>query len=207
MAVAEDLTGLHPEEAPGSVARATAPLPPFSVLFANTRDHIAQRARRLRVPDYAVDDVVQETFIIAHRRLPEFSGASTLRHWLSCILKNVVRNFFRTQRRRGRGDALWSQVIDPSQLVDAAPAPDELASHHQSAVIIRRLVARLDPDKAIVFTRAELEGLTIEEIAGETNAKLQTVYSRLKAARRFFRRALRQRALGVGARRPFLLRS
>ncbi len=197
MAVAEDLTGPHAEEL----------LPPFAVLFADTRDHIVRRARRMRVPNHAVDDVVQETYIIAHRRLPELSGASMLRRWLCCILKNVVRNFFRTQRRRGRGDALWTEVIDPAQLVDAAPAPDELASQHQLAVVIRGLVARLDHDKATVFTRAELEGSTIGEIADETNAKLQTVYSRLKAARRLFRRALRQRALGVSEERRFFLGS
>ena len=33
------------------------------------------------VPAAAMDDVVQEVFLVVHRKLPEFEGRSTLRTW------------------------------------------------------------------------------------------------------------------------------
>lgn len=171
----------------------------FHALFASTCQHITHQAARMRVPTYAIDDVVQDTYLIAFRRLPEFRGTAALRHWLSSILKNVVRNYFRQQRRRGRGEALSSEVVDPSQLVDGSPGPDELVSSHQTAQAVRNAMKRLDRAQANVFQSVELEGSTVAEIANETSTKPQTVYSRLKAARRVFRRAMLQRALAQPA--------
>src|SRR5262245_41892583 len=54
-------------------------------------------ARRLGVDDAAVDDVVQNVFLVAHRRFPEFrlddfpGGRGSVKAWVFAILVRVVR--------------------------------------------------------------------------------------------------------------------
>jgi len=58
-----------------------------------------QRAGSVSIPG-DTDDVVQEVFVVAHRRLPEFEGRAQVRTWLLKILVRVVRQYFRTQLRK-----------------------------------------------------------------------------------------------------------
>ena len=39
------------------------------------------------VPQAAVDDVVQEVFVVVHRKLPGFEGRSSMRTWLAGIVR------------------------------------------------------------------------------------------------------------------------
>jgi hypothetical protein len=41
----------------------------------------------------ALDDVVQEVFIVVHRKLPEFQGRSSTRTWVAGIVRWVVTDY------------------------------------------------------------------------------------------------------------------
>jgi hypothetical protein len=67
------------------------------------RDHFAfvwRSARRLGVDASSLDDVVQEVFVIAHRRLPSFEGRSSVSTWLFGITLRVARDHRRSRARR-----------------------------------------------------------------------------------------------------------
>src|SRR5450432_623535 len=75
----------------------------FPAAEALYREHFAfvwRNARRLGCTDEWVDDAVHEVFLVATRRLAEFSGISSLRTWLFAITFRVVGRMMRDRARR-----------------------------------------------------------------------------------------------------------
>src|SRR4051794_22862726 len=72
----------------------------FSAVYAEYFGFVWRSARGFGVRQGALDDVVQDIFVIVHRRLGEFEGRSTLRTWISGIVINVVRHYFRSLQRK-----------------------------------------------------------------------------------------------------------
>src|SRR5580765_6751726 len=101
---------------------------PRALTFAEVYEaHFAfvwRSVRRLGVDDAAVDDVVQETFVIVHRRLQEFEARSSLKTWLFGILLRVVRDHRRTLRRKSPPRAADVESI----AADAEQNPHECAA-------------------------------------------------------------------------------
>src|SRR4051794_16597314 len=72
----------------------------FEEVYEEHFSFVWRAARRLGAPAAAVDDVVQEVFLVVHRRLPEFAGRSSLKTWLFAIVLRVVRDHRRSLRRK-----------------------------------------------------------------------------------------------------------
>jgi RNA polymerase sigma-70 factor, ECF subfamily len=174
--------------------------PTFDQVYAETFPSVWRTARRLGVVESAVDDVVQEVFVTVYRRLDQFEGRCALKTWVFGILMRVVNNYRRTRRRKGAAHATSSVVGDPDVVVDVGADPLELASRSEAGRILHQLLEKLDESKAAVFVLAEIEGMSVPEIAEATDTNVNTVYSRLRAARKEFERALKQRALRREAR-------
>ena len=148
--------------------------------------------RRLGVPVHAVDDAVQEIFLVVHRRLPEFEERTTIVAWLYAIAIRVVRQHRRTVQRKSP-HALDGAPFDAEKLVDGrSPSPHDLAERQQA---IRRLYAVLDQmndERREVFVLYELEQLTAPEIAEALGVNVNTVYWRQRTARQEFEKILRR---------------
>lgn len=130
----------------------------------------------LGVPAADAEDLCQEVMLVVHRRLRDFDGQS-LRAWLYGICLRVASDYRRSARvRREKATAeLPERVFDPTQ-------PDEVDARRAEAKL-RRALDALDDDKRAVFVLFEIEQLTLREISEAVGAPLQTVYSRLQAAR------------------------
>jgi RNA polymerase sigma-70 factor (ECF subfamily) len=134
------------------------------------------------VPDSALDDVVQEVFLVVHRKLPEFEGRSTLRTWLSGIVRRVVSDHVKKRGNQPTG-------LEPLSEEDAGQSPDEpgLQFERRAAMkLVDELLAKMSDVQAEVFVLYELEQLTTREIAELTATNENTVQTRLKAARKVF---------------------
>src|SRR5688500_19341104 len=81
-------------------AEAALPVPTFAEIYEASFDFVWRSARRLGVKETHVDDVVQEVFMVVHRRLAEFEGRSQLKTWLFGITRRVVGTYHRTARRK-----------------------------------------------------------------------------------------------------------
>jgi RNA polymerase sigma-70 factor (ECF subfamily) len=172
---------------PGDLAR----------IYEEHFDFVWRSARRLGVPDSAVDDVVQEVFIVVHRQLATFEGRSSMKTWLFGILRNLVLRQRRSWARRGR-----EEVLEESAVVAGDAGADEQVAESQARRVLHALLAGLDDDKRAVFVLAELEQMSAPDIAEATGLKLNTVYSRLRLARAEMERALeRHRAREGGGSR------
>ncbi len=174
---------LNPASLPTAGAHREA-APSFLEVYDQCFDLAWRNLRRLGVPEAQVDDAVQEVFMIVHRRLGEFEGRASLRAWVCAIVTRVASDHRRTLRRKSpRADAS----------VDADTLPDEQARDpHDSAVReegvrrLHRLLDELADDKRAVFVLAELEQLSAPEIAESLGENVNTIYARLRAARREF---------------------
>ncbi len=180
--------GKAPPE-PSLPARACPAGLDFEAVYENNLTYVWRAARRLGIDPADTDDVVQEVFLVAHRRLAEFEGRAQIKTWLFKILVRVVRHYFRSQRRKpGHRPAESPAALDV--LHGSTGTPADAAERAEAVRILDRLLARLDEDKREVFVLAEIEELSVVEIADVLGANLNTVYSRLRAARQTFERAL-----------------
>jgi RNA polymerase sigma-70 factor, ECF subfamily len=166
------------EVAPAALAR-EAPAD-FERLYAEHFDFVWRTLRRLGVWPAGLDDAVQDVFIVMLRRQADFRGQSSYRTWLFGIASNVAREYRRKHQRAG-------EVAPLSDAQRATgPSPLEQASNSEALRIIDRFLATIDEDKRDVFILAELEQMSAPEIASALSIKLNTVYSRLRAARQAF---------------------
>ena len=68
-------------------------------LFEQHFDFVWRALRRLGVPESDVDDVLQEVFVIVHRKLPEFEARSRVTTWLYGICFRTASDHLRKVRR------------------------------------------------------------------------------------------------------------
>jgi RNA polymerase sigma-70 factor (ECF subfamily) len=159
----------------------------FDEIYAMTWRLVWSSARNQGVPPSAIPDVVQDVFVAVYRQLDKFAGQCSHQTWVLAILRNVVSNYHRTRRRKGAGHAVSSAVDDPEWLIDDRDF-FELLSEREAGRIVCELAGKLGDKHCPLFLMAELEGMTAVEIAARTSVKMNTVNSRLRAARVEFSR-------------------
>jgi RNA polymerase sigma-70 factor (ECF subfamily) len=152
-------------------------------LFKEHFPFVWRLLRRLGVRPEALDDATQDVFMVALRRAPEFRGQSSYQTWLFGIACNVARE----QRRKGQRASAF-EPVEPLEnaLRSGQASPLEQASQAQALRFVESFLDTLDDAKREVFILAELEQMTAPEIVQATGANLNTVYSRLRAAREAF---------------------
>jgi RNA polymerase sigma-70 factor (ECF subfamily) len=154
----------------------------FDDLYEAHVEMLWRNARRLGVGDDAVDDVVQQVFLVVHRRLPEVTMTGSEKAWLFGVLLRVVRDHKRSLRRKS--PHRFFALTDPETLADdRGHQPDESLARVEAATLVQGWLDALDEDKREVFILAELEQLSAREIGEATGTNPSTVYSRLRAAR------------------------
>jgi len=159
----------------------------FDVVYSTYVEFVWRSAQRLGVDESAADDVVQQVFLIVYQSLDAFEWRSTVKTWLFGILLRVVRDHWRTIRRKS--PHLAHESVDPDLVADRALNPDEALSRAEASRMIDILLDSLEGDKRVVFVMADLEGMTAAEIGIATGLAPNVVYSRLRAARTDFERA------------------
>ena len=168
----------------------------FDEVYERHFDFVWRNARRLGVPDAQVDDAVQEVFLVVHRRLGEFEGRSSLRTWIFGILVRVAADHRRALRRKSPHTRSRDAAVQADTTADeAAQDPHDRMVRREGVRLLHRLLDELDDDKRAALVLAELEQMSVPEIAASLGANVNTVYARLRAARRDFEQAVaRERA-------------
>jgi RNA polymerase sigma-70 factor (ECF subfamily) len=162
----------------------------FEAVYREHFRFVWRTARRLGIEPPYVDDVVQETFVVVHRRLKDFGQRSTVRTWLYGIVRRVVADHRRgLRRKRAHGEDATGYSADEAGSASGR-TPEASIERAERVRLLQRLLDELDYDKREVFILAELEEMTLAEIAEALGANANTVASRLRAARREFERAL-----------------
>ncbi|WFE40728.1 RNA polymerase sigma factor [Micromonospora sp. WMMD998] len=145
------------------VARHTAPAHRTAVLLGAGPD---------------AEDVIQEAFVKAYRKLSRYRGDATFRSWLLAIVANETRNLHRSRGRRD-GLALRAATAVPEAAGDDG-LDAVLAAERRAALVaaLRRLPAR---DREVIACRYLLD-LTEEETVTVLGLPRGTVKSRTHRA-------------------------
>lgn len=172
---------LHGEEA-FEAPRPFMPRPAatsFPEIFEQHARFLWRTLLNLGVPSREAQDLCQEVMIVVHRRLPDFDGKS-LRGWLYGICVRVASDYRRSAR--ARHEVPFAEVPESG----AAPEPRDQLEQQR----LMRALERLGDDKRAALILYEVEELTLAEVAEALGAPMQTVYSRIVAARQELRREL-----------------
>jgi RNA polymerase sigma-70 factor (ECF subfamily) len=174
-------------------------LPPLdaAAVHAAHAEFVWRSLARLGVKDPDLPDMLQEVFLVVHRRAHAFDGSSKLTSWLFGICLRVAASYRRRAHRR------YERPLEPAQLPPSAEAddPEHALQRRQARHQLEELLDSMPLDKRAVFVMFEIDELSCADIALELDVPIGTVHSRLHAARAAFTKAIeRQRARD--ARRP-----
>ena len=164
--------------------------PSFDSLYEENVDFVWRSARRMGIPDANVEDVVQDVFIVVLRQLPDYDPSrATAKSWLYGIVGRVVHDYKRRfHRKESRVSPLDEQGAD--RFPSSHPPPSRAAEQAEELRLLEALLASLSPEKREVLVLSQLEEMAVPEIAACLGANVNTIYARLRAARRDFDEAL-----------------
>lgn len=132
-------------------------------------------------------DVVQETFLEAHRAITRFEGETRdqfmawLRTILASRLSNNVRRYLGTQARDVRLEQQIQNDLDQSAMslggmfVDPGESPSQLVSQEEQSRLVVECLSKLSPDYQNVLVLRHLEGKSFPEIATLLNRSVDSV--------------------------------
>lgn len=138
-------------------------------------------------------DLVQETFMDAHRQMPNFKGASEaeLLAWLRRILAGqvamTVRRYFGAKGRDlNLEQGIVAQINQSSQAMDGGligsnTTPSQHVARREQSVLLADALARLSEDHREAIVLRHLEGLSLAETAarmGRSEDSVQKLYVR-----------------------------
>jgi RNA polymerase sigma-70 factor (ECF subfamily) len=132
-------------------------------------------------------DLVQETFLDAHRNFPNFRGTSEtqlvrwLRQILAAKLADLLRRYLGAQGRDVRLEREIADALDRSSvlldrgLMAAQSSPSQQASRREQAVLLADALGELPDDYREVIVLRHLEGLKFHEVAERMGRSLDSV--------------------------------
>ncbi len=164
----------------------------WGALYENYNIAVWRLTARLVGPDAAgVADVVQEVFLAAASSARRFDvEQGTLWAWLTGIVHRQVSNYWRKAERVDRWRALAeSGKIDVAGLLKSHESPHEIEEQREVADLVRRVLAELSADYAILLTSKYLDDCSLEEMAAQSGSSAEATKSKLARARREFRAA------------------
>lgn len=114
------------------------------------------------------EEVVQETFLRAFRKLHRFDARSSIATWLHRIAANCAIDLLRS---RGRHELLSGESPDPSNLEQPAhdPNQEQRLVQQQAVRFIEHKLQALSPAERVAFTLRHYQNLSIAEIAATMN--------------------------------------
>jgi RNA polymerase sigma-70 factor (ECF subfamily) len=155
----------------------------FTAVFREHAPLVHRALRRLGVSEGDAPDVLQEVFVVVHRKLGGFEGRSQLRTWIYGIAMRVAADHRKSAYvRRER------PTDDLPERAGSAPELKELERRERVAMLDRALGSLTD-EKRAVLVLFELEELPMKEVAVALECPLMTAYARLYAAREELKKA------------------
>ena len=140
----------------------------FQLLVERYQDDIRGFLRRLLAGDHGTaDDLAQDSFMIAYRKLSTLKSGSSFSSWLHTI---AYRQFLQFRRKHAR-----QQVVaePPEQSVDQREAVD-------AEILLPELMRQVSDEERACLTLAYAAGMSHAEITGITGLPLGTVKSRIQ---------------------------
>ena len=143
------------------------------------------------------EDVAQDAFVLAFRRLASFRGEASFKTWLLSIAWrqaiNRRRTVTRMLRRLVTAASGAEEPVLMASLVSAGPTPEEAAVSGELVRAVRREIAALSPKLRDALLLAQSGEYSYDEIGGMLGVPVGTIKWRVSEARRQIRHRLEHR--------------
>jgi RNA polymerase sigma-70 factor, ECF subfamily len=158
----------------------------FQTLVERYQGRLFALARHYTRNVVEIEDIVQDTFLKAYRRLDSFDHRSSFYTWIYRIATNTVLDVL---KRRGRSPV--QAVEDPELIGEAAPrdlpAPSAKLEAKELSELTHEVLSHLPDIFRTVLVMREFDDMAYQEIADTLEISIGTVESRLFRARARFK--------------------
>jgi RNA polymerase sigma-70 factor, ECF subfamily len=134
-------------------------------------------------PDEA-EDIAQEVFVRAHRRLSQYRSDGSLEAWFYAVTRRAANQMRRKAKRRTR--LALSPGARPAREVYTTD-PGGRVDRERATALIHEMFSNLPPRQREIFDLIDLQGLTPGEVAQRTGMKPASVRANLFKARKSIR--------------------
>ena len=158
------------------------------------RDHYAFVVHSLRLlggQERDLDDVAQDMFVTVHRRCAEYDPSRPVKAWLFSFAARFASNYRRLARHRLESD------IDADALA-GADARDHESYRQSQRRFVQDALTSLIEEQRVALIMHDIHGLTAPEIAEALSLPLNTVYSRVRRARKALKKIADRAKKGAG---------
>jgi len=152
----------------------------FAQIYCRYARYIAGVAFRLTGDDSAVDDLVQETFVAAHRGLAKMRDPEQLRPWLVTIAVRRSRRHIGKLARARKGRA---------EIARSAPRAGD-ARDTERIDELHEVLDRIPTKYRVPWVLSRVEGMTLNEVADASGWSVATIKRRIAQAEQRLKRML-----------------
>jgi len=168
--------------------------PDLDILYRENARRLAALAYQMTGDHALADDVVQETFVAAHRAISSFRGDAEPATWLYRIaIRTAVRLRERARRER---PATTADIAGTTDRPGDGSSDHRLNPQSERAESIEELRLGLDAlseEHRIVLSLVNLRDLAVAQVAAVLDIPEGTVWSRASVARRRLRESIEAR--------------
>lgn len=165
----------------------------FSDLVDQTSGSIYGLGLRMLGNAQDAEDVLQETFLKAHKALPNFEKRSSINTWLYRIATNEALMLLRKRKAEIRFDLESKEEEEPEgeiEIVDWCCLPEIEFLSEETRVLLNQAALKLTPALRMVFLLRDVQGFSTQEAAEILQINEDAVKTRLVRARTKLREEL-----------------
>ncbi len=150
----------------------------FKALYRAKSPHLYQMALRLAQDATVADELLQETWVVAIRRLESFEWRSELKTWLIGVLINTFRNH--------------QKAKEAVALEESEAKGHDFSENYQTSHDLEKGIGQLSPGHRQIILLYDVEGYKHREIAEMLGISEGTSKSQLHDARKALRTFLEE---------------
>ena len=158
-------------------------------VYKKSAPFIGRVIRRYTGEGPHVDDIIQETFIVAFKKRFEYDkNLAAIDTWLYSIASNLCKMHLRSKKRFN----LFKGKLSKEKFQQEPVVPDKNYEKKEAIIMVRNILQKLPFKQREVFVLFELEDRDCNEISAMINIPVGTVWTRLHHARKKFTKLIKR---------------
>ena len=165
----------------------------FDELYRKHEKKLRHIAFSITKDRHLAEDVVQETFIKAYKKMETIEDADKIGAWLAAIAGRTAIDYLRAEKRRKwlpSDQSLMEQIFSDQDINPSIEKEVEIMLFKED---IQHLLYKLTNEYQEVLVLRVQYGLKEDEIASQLNLKSGTVKTRLHRARKQLRKVMTEK--------------
>lgn len=163
----------------------------FDEIYRLTNKSVYFTSLRIVGDPADAEDIVQDTYINAFKKLSELKDVKAFQKWLKVIAINLSKNHMAKKRPElFESEEQEEQLINAASLESDNPQPEQILDKRETERMIYELIDELSPEQREVVMLFYYNEFSVDCIAEITSVSANTVKSRLSYARKHIKKEL-----------------